>query len=303
LKTSWHGFFNFSGSDSDAITVFIGAQQPIIAGLFNDISERQVSQTQPQQYSPMYMAFLNQCPKEFLKSNLSGTDIILSGEFIVLSDGHEITPNDTTITIPAHPITYRMPSRRIVTVMVPEEVRTIPGTELLNSHFGFILKQNVQDSYTASVKALKGDDLSQITQSLDENRTIFINASNIAAKETWYKAIAKVSGDYIAVEIRDKNGTRLDSLSQTKSNQDLSELGIIMTYQTGQIIAFKNLNFETISHNTPLIAQEAAQGNSFEFLYPYMRASLLSAGTVLATVCLWQRRKSNNHSNAVREAS
>jgi hypothetical protein len=165
----------------------------------------------------------------------------------------------------------------------------------LNSHFGFILQQNVQDNYTASVKTLNGDDLSQITQSLDERRAVVLNASNVAAKETWYKAIAKVSGNYVAVEVRDENGTRLDSMSQSKSSQDLSQLGILVTYQTGQIIAFKNLNVEAITQNTPLIAQEVAQGNGFEFLYPYVRVSLLSAGTVLAIVCLWQRRKSSNH--------
>jgi hypothetical protein len=271
MKTSWNGSFNHSGSDSDAITVFIGAQQPIIAGLSNEISYRQVSETQSQRYSPWYMALLSQRSKEFLKSNLTGTDIVLSGDFVVLSDGHEITPDDTTITIPAQPRTYRLASRRIVTIMVPEEVRTIPGAELLNSHFGFILKQNVQDNYTASVKALNGDDLSQITQSRDESTAVFINASDVAAKETWYKAIAKVSGDYVAVEVCDENGTRLDSMSQSKSSQDLIELGVFMTYQTGQIIAFKNLNVEAITHNTPLIAQEEAQGNGFEFLYPYVR--------------------------------
>ncbi|HJW65288.1 MAG TPA: GIY-YIG nuclease family protein [Candidatus Bathyarchaeia archaeon] len=57
-----------------------------------------------------------------------------------------------------------------------------------------------------------------------------------------------------------------------------------------------NLNDEAITHNTPTIALEAAQGKGFEFLYPYVRLSLLSAGTVLAIVCLWQRRKSSNHS-------
>jgi hypothetical protein len=296
MKTSWSGFFNHSGSDSNAVTFFIGAQQPIIAESINDISDRQVSETQYQQYSPLFMTLLNKGSKEFLNSNLTGTDIVLSGDFMILSDGHEITPNDTTITIPAHPRTYRLPSRRIVTIMVPEEVKMIPGTERLNSHFGFILKQNIQDNYTASVKALNGDDLSQITQNLDESRAVFINASDVAAKETWYKAIAKMSGDYIGVEVRDENGTRLDSISQNNSSQDLSEIGILMTYQTGQIIAFKNLNVESIIHNTPTIASEAAQGKGFEFLYPYVRLSLLSAGTVLAIVCFWQRRKSYNHS-------
>jgi hypothetical protein len=249
------------------------------------------------------MALLNQGSREFLKRDLTGTDIVLSGDFAVLSDGNELTPNDTTITIPAHLQTYRPPrSRQSVTIMVPEKVITIPGTELLDSHFGFILEQTVQGNYTASVRVLKGDDLPQIKQSIDESRAVFINASDVAAKETWYKAIAKVSGDYVAVEVCDENGTRLERMSQSKSGQDLSEFGVLMTYQTGQIIAFKNLNVETITQKTPVVAHEVTKGDGFEFLYPFVRVSLLSAGTVLAIVCLWQRRKSSNHSDAVLEA-
>lgn len=303
MKTSWSGSVNHSGSDSDAVTVFIGAQQPMITEFSNEISGRQVSEMQYQQYFPWFMTLLNKGPKEFLKSNLTGTDIVLSGDFIILSDGHELAPDDVTITIPAHPRTYRLPSRRIVTIMVPEEVKMIPGAERLNSHFGFILKQNVQDNYTASVKALNGDDLSQIVQSLDKSRAIFINASNIAAKESWYKAIAKVSGDYIAVEVRDENGTRLDSMSQNKRSQDLGEIGILMTYQTGQIVAFKNLNVEAITHKTSTIALETSNGTGFKVLYPYVRLSLLSAGTILAIVCLWQRRQSRNNSDEAHEQS
>ncbi len=299
MKTSWSGCFNYSGSDSDAVTVFIGAQQPTVTELSNGILYTQLSFTQSQQYSPWYMALLNQGSREFLKRDLTGTDIVLSGDFAVLSDGHELTPNDTTITIPAHLQTYRPPrSRQSVTIMVPEKVITIPGTELLDSHFGFILEQTVQGNYTASVRVLKGDDLPQIKQSIDESRAVFINASDVAAKETWYKAIAKVSGDYVAVEVCDENGTRLDSMSKSKSSQDLNEFGVLMTYQTGQIIAFKNLNVETITQKTPVVAHEVTKGNGFEFLYPFVRVSLLSAGTVLAIVCLWQRRKKSNHSDA-----
>ena len=304
MKTSWSGSLNNSGADSDAITVFIGAQQPIITELSNKISDRQVSQPQSQQYSPSLMALFNQGSKTFLKSNLTGTEIVLSGDFEVLSDGHEIDPNDTTITIPAHTETFGTPrSRQKITIMVPELVKPIPGAELLNSHFGFILKQNLKDNYTASVKTLNGDDLSQITQTLDESNAIFINASNVAAKETWYKAIAKVSEEYATVEIHDENGTQLDRLSKSTSSPNLNELGVFMTYQTGQIIAFKNLNVEATSHNTPLKAQEVTQGNDFEFLYPYVRALLLSAGAVLAIVTLWQRKKSSNQSDTVLEAS
>ena len=302
MKASWRGSPSHAGSDSDAITVFISPQSPTITELSYEIPGRQISLAPSPQQSPLYVALLNQGPKEFLKSNLTGKDIALSGDFGVLSDGNEITLNDTTITIPPHHITYRMPgSRRIITITVPEKERTIPGAELLESHFGFILQQNEKDNYTASVKTLNGDDLYQITLGLDESRAVFINASNIAAKETWYKAVATVSEENMAVEVHDMNGTRLDSISERKSNQDLSRFGVLMTYQTGQIIAFKNLKVEAITHSAPIVAKEVTQENGFKFLYPYARISFLVAGTVFAIVCLRQRRRrirqSSNHLN------
>jgi hypothetical protein len=223
---------------------------------------------------------------------------------MVLSDGHEITPNDTTVTIPAHRVTYRLPrSSRTVTVMVPEEVITIPGAELLNSQFGFILQQNAPENYTASVKVLNDDELSLIAQSLDESKAVFINASDVATKNTWHKAVAKVSGAEATVEVFDENGVLLDNSSQTKNNQDSSELGVLMTYSTGQIIAFKNLKVEAFAQALPPTTQDIEQGNGFEFLYPYVSPLLLLAGTALAIVCLWQRRENKKHPNALRESS
>jgi len=296
LKASWCGSLNYSGSDSDAITVLIGAEKPVVVAYSGESSESQISEIQFQQNFPLNIAMLNRVSKEFLKSNLTGTDIVLSGDFMVLSDGHEVDLNKTTITIPSHPRTYRLPrSRQLVTIMVPERVISIPGAERLSSHFCFILTRNIQDNYTASVRTLNGDDLSEITQNLTEKRAVVINASKVAAKQSWYKAKAIVSKDYVSVEVCHNNGTLLDKVSQTKTSKNASVLGVLMMYQTGQIVAFKNLNVETIPHDTLILSQETAleatEDNSIDFLYPPVRASLLSAGAFLAIVSLWQRRK------------
>ena len=296
MKTSWSGSENYSGSDSDAITVFIGAQAPIVTEFFNEISTRQISLAPPSlQCSSWYLALLNQKSREFLRNNLTGQDIVLSGDFMVLSDGSEISMNETTVKIPSHPITFRVHgSRRIVTVAVPEEVRTIPGAELLNSYFGFILQQNEQENYTAIVKVLDDEDISQIDHGVNESSALFINATNFAEKETWYKAVTKVSEENLATEVYDMNGTRLQGISKNRNSQNLSRVGVLMTYQTGQIIAFKSLNVEKTAHNATSAVKELPQENGHKVVYPYLRSSFLSAGAVLAIISLVQRRKRNS---------
>ncbi len=297
VRTSWSGGFNFSGSESDTLTVFVGAQQPPIPLSSDYSSGDESSAAQWGANSPAYFAQLAQSGKEFLKGSLLGPNIALSGDFMILSDGHEVTPKETTITVPAHKITYRLPrSRQMITIDVPESTITVPGVEQLNGQFGFILKTDGENNYTASVKVLADSDVSQITQSLDESNSLFMNASEVAAKNTWRKAIAKVSGGDVAVEIYDENGTRLNRMANTVTNSGYSELGILMTYPVGQVLAFKNLKVETLGQSPVPIFQKSAEGAGIDFLFPYVRGSLLLAGTALAILCVVGRKGRKNSS-------
>ncbi len=304
MKVSWSGRGNFSGSDSEEITVFVGAQRPVIRESSNGVVAIQVCQTLIDQYSPWYMALLNQrvC-REVFRRNLTGSELVFSGDFMVLSDGREIQLDKTTFTVPAHSVTYRLPrSSRVVTIRVPEEVVAIPGVELLSSQFGFSVRQIEEGNYTAAVKVLDGADVSAIARSVNENRSVFVNASNLAEKETWYRATARLSLDSASVEVCDENGTRLDGASQKRSGLSVSEFGVLMYYQTGQILAFKNLKVEAISRtretagSTPVLADEIVPTSGLEFLFPYVRGLLLLAGTILAFGGLWRRRKRGDRS-------
>jgi hypothetical protein len=270
---------------------------------YNGIIDFQISQAQLPEYSPWYMALISQGgSKEFLSHNLIGNEVVLSGDFMVLSDGREIQLNETTFRVPAQSISYQLPSYRFsrsrtATVVVPEASVPVPGIELLNSQFGFMLQQNEEDNYTAAVKILNATDVSQIVQNVNESRGVFINASEVTVKDSWYKATARVSEDFVLVEVCNDNGTCLDSARQSMSGQSLGKFGVLMTFQTGQIVAFKNLkveatmHVETSTYNVVPEAQEIVLGNGFEFLYPYVRISLLLAGMVLLVVSFWQKRK------------
>jgi hypothetical protein len=306
-KASWSGSFNHSSSDSETLTVFVGTQQPPITELPNYFWDGGYSGTPSQAYSPAYVALLNQGAKEFLNSNLTGTDVVLSGEFMILSDGHEVIPTETTITIPAHQNTYRLPgtgrNRQTIVIQVPERTVTIPGIEQLNGQFGFMLERNGEYNYTATVKLLTNDDVSQITQSLDDSKAMYMNSSSVATKNAWHKAIAKVSGDEVAVEVYDENGTRLDDMAKSTTSTGFSELGILMTYPVGQVLAFKNLKVEALSQNPKPITENQAQGNGIEILFPYIRISLLLAGTAMAIVCLKERKEINRHPKGMSDSS
>ena len=295
ILTSWSGTSNCFGSDSETLTVFFDAKQPAIADLptyfWSDSPGGLRSQS-----SSEYLSLFNQGAKEFLKSNMTGTDVVLSGEFIVLSDGEEVMPNMTTITIPAYLRRYRMPgSRQTVTVKIPEQNITIPEFEIVNSQFGFILEKTEENNYTASVKLLTDAEASHIPNSLSETNGMFMNASNIALKNEWHKAVARVSSSEAAMEVFDDSGTRLENMTKSTTSTGVGELGIIMTYTAGQVVAFKNLKVESVSQTPTPINNIPVQEESISFLYPYIRIALLLAGSVLAIVYLRGREENAKH--------
>jgi hypothetical protein len=286
VRTSWSGSANYSGTDSETLTVFINAQQ----------SSSKASPAyfwgtgQSQAYSPEFLAMLNLENTEFLNSSLTGKDVALSGEFMVLSNGQDEPTNDTTIVIPAHLQSFRWPgSRRATIVDVPEATITIPA---IRSQFGFVLERTAEDNYTASVKLLTDNDISQMTQNLDQSGTMLMNASStLAARNKWHKAIAKVSGDNVSVEVYDDNGTRLENMTSSTATTGFEELGIFLTYGPSQVLAFKNLKVETTTQNQVPVSDDKVNENGIEILYSLMRTSFLLAGAALAVITLKGRKK------------
>jgi hypothetical protein len=283
VKTSWSGFSSYSGSDSESLTVFIGAQEPSIKGNVISFTDNEFAN-----------AFPNQQTKEFLNGSFAGSEITLSGDFMVLSNGHEITQNETNVTIPAHKTAYRSPgSRRTVVLEVPEKNVTLQGAELLNGHLGFMLERSEEDNFVASVKLLSSDDTSQITQSIHESKVPFLNASEVAVKNVWYKAVTKVHDDKAAVEVYDETGNLLDR----KESDALGELGVIVTYPVGQVLAFRKLDVETESQrqSSMPISKDQSQVSGYDLLSQYVKIPLLLAGATLAIVHLRDRKIGNRH--------
>jgi hypothetical protein len=236
IRTGWSGVSNYAGSDSEKLTVFIRLSQPL-----NDFEVPEYYWGAGPEYTSSHVSaaaynlFINQDVKEFLKINLSGGGVCLSGELIILR-------NEQTVSI----------SR---------------SEQTTNDRFGFILRHNGGNNYSLSVKGLDDYDIFQITKRLDGNDTAFMNASLGTRKNTWYKVVAGMSEEEITAELYDKNGTRLQSVATRDDAMSISELAILMAYDTGTVIAFRNLKAETLNQPTQPVG-----GNHNRV---YMRASLL----------------------------
>jgi hypothetical protein len=126
-----------------------------------------------------------------------------------------------------------------------------------------------------------------------------MNASGVTSKNAWHRAIAKVSSDEIVVEVYDANGTRLDRRTAVKR---YGEFGIFMTYPIGQVLAFKNLKVEALNQsNSPApVIQNQTPSGGIEYLFPYVRISLLLVGVGLAVLCLKERRAYHRRSENVK---
>jgi hypothetical protein len=232
--------------------------------------------------------------QEFLNSNVTGKDVLLSGEFVVLGSRQNTTmqKSEQTITIPRTEYRVRLPgSRQWITITRPEQTITIPIEQPVNQ-FGFILQHNGEDNYSASVRVLDDNNVSQITEQLDGNNATFINASMSTTENTWYKVEARMSEDEITAKLYDENGTLLKNIVARNDAMSISESGIMMTYDANAVIAFKNLKAETIDQPTPAppVVDNQVPANALELLVPYIGLTILLA-VAAATIAYIKKRK------------
>lgn len=239
IRTSLIGFPGYAGSDSEALTVFVGPEPTLI---IENMSEPNgvFDLTENAGRSP----FSSRSASEFLKNRSAGTNVSLSGEFIILNTGQNMTDSVQTMTIPGM-------TRTIIRFRKPKLVITIPErtikvqNEQENNQFGFLLENN-DGNYSASVKLLDVSDLSNIENRLDGSNATFMNVSATIEKNIWYKAVAKITGDEITTELHSANGTLLKTFAGKGDVIDISKFGILISCDPSNFIAFKNLKVESL---------------------------------------------------------
>ena len=300
IRTSWSGNSDCAGADSEVLTVFIGFPESLVqfeALGYNYIFGRA--------YIAAHELRIRQGVEDFLNIQLSGTGVLLTGEFIILRSEQTISSVQTrTITIPRSEQTIRLGRGRI-TIQIPEQTITMPtdipkGMQPLklpddfdltiNNKFGFILQNNVGDNYSVSVIGMDDYDMAQINQ-LGENRIAFMNASTNIKEDTWYKVVARISEDEITANLHDMNGTLLESMTIAHDKIDINELVILITNNTDRAVAFKDLKVETLNKTTQPPEGDEKAANGSELLAPYVNLAILLVATFAAVVYVKIRRQ------------
>jgi hypothetical protein len=270
IRTSWSGNLDCAGADSEILTVFVGFPASLIqfeGPGYNYIYGRLGAAA--------YEVRIRRGIEEFLSIDLSGTGVLLTGEFIILRSGQTISSGQTqTITIPLGAQPLRLPDDLDQTT---------------NNQFGFILKNNGGNNYSISIRGMDYNDISQIKQ-LEGNGTVFMNASTCIRENTWYKVVARMSEDEIIAELHDINGTLLELVAIRDNAIDISEFALLVANNTDSAVAFKNLNVETLNHPTQLPEGNENAVDERDLLAPYVTFTILLA-TIFAAVIYVKKRK------------
>jgi hypothetical protein len=296
IRTSWSGASNYAGADSETLTVFVGfPKTTVYEGDGYTYIEGSSS-------NAAHELRTRQGAKEFINMNLSGTGVLLSGEFIILRSEQTIQQTGQNVTIPKRTVTIGLYRRRQTTIELPEQTITIPTIPsgmtalrlpdnlLINNQFGFILRNNGEGNYSIDFKGLNTDDISQIVTQSEGNDTAFMDASTGIKDDTWYNVVTRMSEDEITAELYDTNGTLLKSTATRNDTLSVTEFGLLLANSTDKIIAFKNLKTETLDQlNQPLEDNNIAL-KELTLLAPYIGLTILLAAVSASSVYVLKRR-------------
>jgi hypothetical protein len=296
IRTSWSGASNYAGADSETLTVFVGFPK------YTSYEGDGYTYIYGSSSNSAHELRIRQGVKEFINMNLSGTGVLLSGEFIILRSEQTIRPSGENITIPKRTITIGLYRRQQVTIELPERTTTIqiipsgmtalrlPDNLLINNQFGFILQNNGEGNYSIDIKGLNNEDISQIVTQSEGNGTAFMDASTGIKDDTWYNVVTRMSEDEITAELYDTNGTLLKSTATINDTLSVTEFGLLLANSTDKIIAFKNLKTETLDQlNQPLEDNNTAL-KELTLLSPYIGLTILLAAVFATSVYVLKMR-------------
>ncbi|MEM4244021.1 MAG: hypothetical protein QXP44_04400 [Candidatus Bathyarchaeia archaeon] len=279
VRTSWSGSAEFSGADSEALTVFIGFPASLVQ--FEGVG---YYYTYGRAYIAQYELGVRQGIKEFLDVELSGDGFLLTGEFIVLKSGQVITVsrNEAVPSI-------------IENMVIPQGFQPLrlPDNlaETTNNQFALILQNSGGENYTLNVKGLDYYDVAQVSAL---GKMAFINVSERLEEGVWYRVAAKITGEEVSVQLQDENGTFLEHLEAAQQETaDANGLVMLLANTTERAVAFKNLKIEPLNGSAqPLVRPgDGVAADYGELLALYVNVGTLLAAFFVAVVYVRKRRR------------
>jgi hypothetical protein len=277
VRTSWSGNSECAGADSEILTVFLGFPQSLI-----QFQGPGYYYTYGRPYAASHELRVRQGVEDFLDIELSGAGVVVTGEFIIMKSGQLITiprVGETKESVEQIAIPKGMQPLRL-----PSDIE-----QTTNNQFGFMLRNSGDYNYSLNVKGWDDYEVAKLNR-LSGNGTAFMNTSASVQENTWYKVVARISEEEITAELQDVNGTLLESVATTSDAANVSELVILLANNTDRVVAFKNLNVETLGQPTQLPegAGEAAAGN--ELLTPNVALPIILVVLFAAAVYLKKRK-------------
>jgi hypothetical protein len=298
IRTSWSGNPDCAGADSEILTVFIGFPESLV-----QFKIPPYYYTSSPARTAAHELRVIQGVEDFLDIQLSGTGVVLTGEFIILK-GEQNTSSIQmeTITIPEMEQTFRL-GRQRVTIRIPPKTALVPTIpedmrairlpddieQTTHNQFSIILRNSGGNNYTLNVRGLDDYEMAEINP-LGGNGTAFMNITGCIRDSKWYRVVARISEDKITAELHDADGKLVESIATPDAVTNINELLILVANNTHSAVVFKNLNIETLKQATQPVEgdKEAVTGN--ESLALNVTLVILLA-TVFAVV-VHKRRKS-----------
>jgi len=300
ITSSWSGDSNYTGADSETLTIFVGPESFIQfqTAEYNYIFEQETLADYAFYQEIAASEFrLLQGAKNFDSIPLE-TNVSLSYDFLVMQAGQTVTNVQAkTITVPGTQKTLSLPGERYLgsstpatkRVQMPAETLTVPSNvptnmepltlpddfnQTINDQFCFIL-QNNGGNYSLNVSALNDYEMSNITHG-DESNISFLNASESIKENTWYNVTESITENKITANLFNSNGTLVGNIvSQNDPNTDGNKTIMLITNNLDKAVIFKDLTVQSLN-NTTLISQSNEKTSSESSrLVPYILLSIL----------------------------
>ncbi len=278
IRTSWSGNSDCAGADSEIITFFLGFPKSLI-----QFEGPGYYYTYGRAYIAAHELRARQGVEDFLDVQLSGTGVLLTGEFIILKSGQiktisrmgETKESEEKVEIP----------KGFRPLRLPENIE-----QTTNNQFGFVLRNIGGNNYTLNVRGLDNYDVTEINQ-LSGNGTTLMNTTAAISENTWYKVVAKISEDEMTAELHDSNGTVIERIATKDDAVNSEELVLLLTKNTDRAVAFKNLSFETLNQTTQPDKTDEKVVTGTELIPPYVTFLFLVVTIFAAAVYVKKRKR------------
>lgn len=245
VQSTWMGYQNYSGSDSQKIIVNIGMNHLLDQYELIEIINVGSEFIQIPTLDPVGNRILGTQPiKTIFEEDIIGNEALINAEFFILGNDESYL-SEHNLTIPSFEERIII-NKEVITRVVPEQTIVIPNyRKRMHSNLEMIYFQNIEKN-SFKVRLLVDNDVQEIAE---KSEYVLINASSLIEENVLYKTTIRRVYDKIIFELFDDNGFYF---SETANIEPTNESGIriIIEYEPDSIIIINNFQAEILEQPT-----------------------------------------------------